>query len=132
MRIILFFLAFICLQLNAQDQNKTALTAGSEFLKNNETSQSITANKTTVVFTVADRSEVPILNSVKSQYNTTKPGMPNALVYVLVFLLIAIALYFITAKNKARLKTTINIENEEDGQRKKELWKAMAEPEAGE
>lgn len=129
MRITLILFAVVCLNLNAQDENKSALTAGSEFLKNNETSQSITTSQTMMVSEPAYRNEVPALSSVKSEYSSNKSNQLNPLVYVLVFILIAIALYFITAKNKVRLNTTIPLENEEDEHRKKQLWNAMSEPE---
>ena len=131
MRITLILLAFICLNLNAQEHTKAALTSGGEFLKNNETPQSITANQSEYLITTY-RSEVPILRSVKDQNTGDKRGKLNPLVYVLVFILIAIALYFITAKNKARLKTTVNLESEEDQQRKKQLWDALGETKEGE
>jgi hypothetical protein len=127
MRITLILLAFICLSLNAQDENKAALTAGSEFLNNNETPQSITTSQTMMVSEPAYRNEVPALTSVKTEYGSTTSGKLNPLVYVLVFILFGLAFYFIKAKNKAPLNTSIPLENEEDEQRKKQLWTALAE-----
>jgi hypothetical protein len=127
MRITLILLAFTCLSLNAQDENKAALTAGSEFLKNNETPQSITTSETMMVSEPAYRNEVPALTSVKTEYGSTTSGKLNPLVYVLVFILFGVAFYFIKTKNKAPLNTTIPLENEEDEQRKKQLWTALAE-----
>ncbi len=129
MRIIFILLALISLQLTAQDENKAALTAGSEFLKNNETSKSITTSETVMINEPAYRNEVPALSSVKSEYGNSKSNTLHPLIYILVFIILAIALYFIKTKNKTQLNTTLPLENEEDGQRKKQLWEAMAEPE---
>lgn len=133
MRITLIVFALVCLNLNAQDENKAALTAGSEFLKNNETPQSITSSQTMMLSEPAYRNEVPALSSVKSEYSSNKSSQLNPLVYVLVFILIALALYFITAKNKARLNaSSIPLANEEDEQRKKQLWEALSEDKSDE
>lgn len=132
MRITLILLPFICLQLSAQDENKSALTAGSEFLKNNETPQSITTSQTIMVSEPAYRNEVPALTSVKTEYGSTTSGKLNPLVYVLVFILFGLAFYFIKTKNKVPHNSSIPLENEEDEQRKKQLWSAMSEPESEE
>ncbi|MBP7808883.1 MAG: hypothetical protein KA163_06295 [Bacteroidia bacterium] len=132
MRITLILFAFIYISLNAQDGNKAALTAGSEFLKTNESSQSITAGQTMMVFETAYRNEVPTLNSVKTEYGSITSGKLNPLIYVLVFILIGIAFYFIRSKNKVCLNTSIHLEEEEEQLRKKELWDAMAEPDGRE
>jgi hypothetical protein len=133
MRSIFFLTVVLCFQLKAQDAGRTAQTAGSEFLDKQKQNQSITANTSYTEFIITNEplKEKTIINpkgTIYARPNTTT----NTLIYILVFILTGIALFFITQnrKNKMILKNEIHLEEEEEQFRKKELWDAMAEPEA--
>lgn len=133
MRIALFLLLFICLQLNSQDKNKVALTAGSEFLKNNGQSKSITLNEPVMCpFDVISRPKNEFVMQLPQSVEIVSSRKTNPILYLVIILLIGFAIHFFFSKKEAAFTSQINFEEEEETQKKKELWDAMAEPESGE
>lgn len=134
MRIILFLLAFICLQLNAQDKNKVALTAGSEFLdKNAEQNKSITMNETVICpFDVITKPNNQYIAQLPQSVDVVSSKKTNPILYLVIILLIGFAIHFFLAKKETAFTSQISFEEEEEQQRKKELWEAMSKPETGE
>ena len=134
MRIALFLLMFICLQLNAQEHTKVALTAGSEFLeKNNEQSKSITLNEPVMCqFDVITRPNAHYIAQLPQSVDIVSSKKTNPILYFVAILLIGFAIHFFLTKREAAFTSQVNIEEEEDDLRKKELWDALSEPENGE
>lgn len=129
MRLILIFLVIANLTLVAQNTPSVALTAGSEFLNGEqENGKSLTAGQSpNTPYTSSPPSEETQLKqntlnpvSEKTDFN------PNILIFV--FLLAAIAVYFITKKMKANaaFATKIKLETEEKEKLKREMWENLS------
>jgi hypothetical protein len=134
-QLITLFLLVICLISRAQDPEKTALTAGCEFSDfKAEVPSSITSGYQIIDFQGSAYYKFPQVEQQLSSppsksvdlYNTSKnnPG-----IYALIFFLVAAALFFII-KNKNRILSPnkVNLETEDDNDRKKQLWNALSEP----
>lgn len=134
MRIALFLFAFVCLQLNAQDKNKVALTAGSEFLeKTSDQSKSITQNETVICpFDVITKPSNQYIAQLPQSVDVVSSQKTNPIIYLVIILLIGFAIHFFLSKKEVRFSSRIDFEDEEEEQRKKQLWEAMAKPETQE
>jgi hypothetical protein len=134
MRIVLILLVCIYFQLNGQDKNKVALTAGSEFLdKNNEQNKSITMTETVICpFDVITRPKNEFIAQLPQSVEVVSSQKTNPILYLVIILLIGFAIHFFLAKKETDFNSQIAFEEEEEQARKKELWKAMSEPETGE
>jgi hypothetical protein len=134
MRLILFLMIALCFQLKAQDANKTAQTAGGEFLdkQKQEQNQSITASTTyTELITTVEPYKEKTIVGPKGMVYASSNTTTSTLIYIIAFLLAGIALFFITQnrKNQMLLRNEIHFEEEDEQDRKKQLWNAMSEPE---
>lgn len=131
MRIILIVFAFICLQLNAQEYTKSALTAGSEFLeKNSNQSKSITLNETVICpFDVITKPNNQYIAQLPQSVDVVSSRKTNPIIYLVIILLIGFAIHFFLSKKEAGFNSQISFEEENEEQRKKELWEAMSKPE---
>ncbi len=133
MRIALFLFVVVCLQLNAQENTKAALTAGSEFLKDNEQSKSITLNEPVMCqFDEITRPNAHYIAQLPQSVEIVSSKKTNPILYLVAILLIGFAIHFFLSKREAAFTSQIDLEEEENDLRKKELWDAMAEPEGGE
>ena len=133
MRIAIFLLVLVCLQLNAQQHTKAALTAGSEFLKNNEVPQSITSGTMMICpFDGITKPNDQYISQLPQSVDVVSSQKTNPILYLVIFLLIGFAIHFFLSKKESNFSSQINFEEEEEQQRKKELWDAMAEPEGRE
>lgn len=135
MRFVLVFIIALCFQTNAQDANRTAQTAGSEFLDKHkqEQNQSITSTLSyteSYVTTSEPFKEKNIANPKETIYDSNK-STTYSLIYIIVFVLAGIALFFITRnqKNLALPQNEIHLEEEDVQTRKKQIWEAMSDPE---
>lgn len=135
MRIILALILITHLHLNAQQSPSVALTAGSEFSPVQlMEGQSITENQT-VIPTMVWTSEAQIQPQINSYVPPTETsnGLSKDKTLLLVGLLIAISLFYISKKSPAK-KTeeqslelaNINFEEEETTKLKKEVWNLIA------
>lgn len=132
---VLFF--FAGAQLIAQDPDKSALTAGCEFSDfHAEPPNSITSGYQIIEYPYTFY-KLPDTEQKLSSPKTTSIALANnkpenSLIYVLAFLLVGIAVFFITSKNKSKsvLNSQIPLEEEEEELRKKQLWNALSDPDA--
>lgn len=129
MRIIIITMVLVSAFMKAQDAQKSAQTAGSEFLKQeNSDSQSITGNQTV---TNTSYTKAPDVEETKLKQNTLTPPQEkssiNTTVLLVVFLLTAIAFYFIRSKIKTDSANiaSLKLESEENDKLKKEIWKNL-------
>ncbi len=131
MRIALFLVAFICLQLNAQDKDKVALTAGGEFLSETKgESKSITMNEPVMCpFDVISRPKNEFVAKLPQSVEIVSSRKTNPILYLVIILLIGFAIHFFLSKKEAAFASNIDLREEEEDQKKKELWDAMAESE---
>lgn len=129
MRIILIVFAFFCLQLNAQNKTKVALTAGGEFLeKTGEQSKSITQNEMVICpFDVITKPNNQYIAQLPQSVDIVSSQKTNPIIYLVIFLLIGFAIHFLLTKKEASFSSQINFEEEDEEQRKKELWSALGE-----
>ena len=134
MRIVLFLFVFVCLQLNAQEYTKSALTAGSEFLdKNDGQNKSITQNETVICpFDVITKPNNQYIAQLPQSVDVVSSQKTNPIIYLVIILLIGFAIHFFLSKKETSFSSQINFEEEEEEQRKKELWEAMAKPDTSE
>ena len=134
MRIVLFLFVLVCLQLNAQEYTKSALTAGSEFLdKNDGQNKSITLNETVICpFDVITKPNNQYIAQLPQSVEVVSSQKTNPIIYLVIILLIGFAIHFFLSKKEVRFNSRVDFENEEDEQRKKQLWEAMAKPETSE
>lgn len=130
MKHILIVLAFICLQLNAQEYTKSALTAGSEFLEKNQQNKSITLNETvTCPFDIITKPNNHYIAQLPQSVEVVSSRKTNPIIYLVIILLIGFVIHFFLSKKEVSFSSRINLEEEKDHEKKKELWEAMAKPE---
>jgi hypothetical protein len=138
MRVVLIFSFFISLHLNAQDPDRSALTAGSELPGfQSEAPNSITSSLVKIEYTdinYTGPSELHLSSQPAQPVTLQHKDQNNSGIYILTFLLVGIAVFFITSKNKNKTVSVsgINLEAEEDELRKKQLWSVLSEPQTEE
>lgn len=128
MRIILIVMVLCFGALNAQ---QAALTAGSESLSAQSDKPSITSQETV---TVNNGNYTQSADALEPQLKPAPATLPaqksetNILVYLVSFLLLGIAFYFINLKIKNNLDeiNTIHLESEEQDERKKKIWEKLS------
>jgi hypothetical protein len=141
MRIIVVFLVLAGFHLNAENTPTVALTAGSEF----SPSVLVEGQSITESFTVYtdEKQKVHYWNEPALRERSTTPaavtsnGGSKEKTILLAALLVGIALFYITKKNKARVQempltepAAVNFENDEIPDIKKEMWNYLATPDA--
>lgn len=132
MRIALFLILFSCLGLHAQDPNHSAQTAGGEFFhKNSEPPNSITLNGIAICpFDEITKPKDEYIMQLPQTSEIVSSKETNPLVYVGAFLIVGIGVYFVNSKKQNQpFRTGINLESEEEIERRKKLWDAMSQPE---
>ena len=135
MKKVFILFPFICVQLLAQDPDKSALTAGCEFSDfHAEAPNSITSGYQIIeypyTFYKLPDTELKFSAPKAASIALSNSKQTNSLIYILAFLLVGIAVFLITAKNKSSFKSAVQIEEEEDAEKKKDLWTALSDPEA--
>ena len=135
MRIFLAFILFVSVNLNAEQSPTVALTAGSEFSPVQLVEgQSITESQpvTSPMVWTSEAQIQPQINSYVPPAQTSN-GLSKDKTILLVGLLIAIALFYMTKKSSVKKPdeqtlelANVNFEEEETAQLKKEVWNLIA------